>query len=547
MKCCGRFLLTANLLVLIFGLFLLGPPCPDAAAQGKEKSGLITSTDGAFSGYTLFCPLRSTTTCLFDMKGNLVHQWKSEYTPGNSVYLKDNGELLRSVREPERGNFSGGGIGGRILLQAWDGTVLWNYRLADDTRWQHHDIEPLPNGNVLAIAWERKSKAEALAAGRLPSLMGHEQFWPDMILEIKPEPPTGGKVVWEWHIWDHLIQDRDPKKANYGVIKDHPELVDINADGGIDEPSEEERKHLEAIGYIEPRRERPNADWNHTNSVDYNPELDQILISVRRLNEIFVIDHSTTTEEASGHKGGRQGKGGDILYRWGNPRNYRQGTPRDQQLYRQHDARWIPVGFPGEGNITIYNNGNDRPGGVEFSEVFEIVPPAVKGGGYSNKEGRFGPEEPKWSYSAPNKSDLYSGRISGAHRVANGNTLICCGEQGRVFEVTPSGEIVWDFINPIAAESDQNRGDGRGAGRGGRGGPDRPERRDARGATGRGRERGAEGRQGRGGPGGRGGRGSQRALFRATRISPDHPALKGKDLSPKKMPTPEKKVEEFRK
>ena len=57
----------------------------------------------------------------------------------------------------------------------------------------------------------------------------------------------------------------------------------------------------------------------HCNGLDYNSALDQIALSCRGMNEVYIIDHSTTTEEAVGHTGGNAGKGGDILYRWGNP------------------------------------------------------------------------------------------------------------------------------------------------------------------------------------------------------------------------------------
>ena len=83
----------------------------------------------------------------------------------------------------------------------------------------------------------------------------------------------------------------------------------------------------------------------HVNAVAYNAELDQIVLSSPHFNEIWIIDHGTTTEEAKGHTGGRWGKGGDILYRWGNPRAYRNGTKLDQRLFYQHNIQWIPKGL----------------------------------------------------------------------------------------------------------------------------------------------------------------------------------------------------------
>ena len=115
------------------------------------------------------------------------------------------------------------------------------------------------------------------------------------------------------------------------------------------------------------------------NSIDYNPALDQILLSVRGNSEVWIIDHSTTVTQAAGHAGGRCGKGGDLIYRWGNPAAYGRGAQSAQQLIQQHDARWIPAGLPGAGHITIFNNGYDRG----WSSIEEIAPPIDAAGRYT--------------------------------------------------------------------------------------------------------------------------------------------------------------------
>src|SRR5262249_27241070 len=194
--------------------------------------------------------------------------------------------------------------------------------------------------------------------------------------------------------------------------------------------------------------QRVSPDWTHVNAVAYNAELDQVVISVHAFSEIWIIDHGTTTAEAASHAGGRRGKGGDLLYRWGNPAAYKTGTSKDQQLFNQHNAHWIPKGYPGEGNLLVFNNGGRRPGGAH-STVDEIVLPADKDGNYSRSEGKaYGPDKPAWTYAAPKKSDFFSMLISGAQRLPNGNTLICSGNNGTVFEVTPDKEIVWKYVNP---------------------------------------------------------------------------------------------------
>jgi hypothetical protein len=202
-------------LVLSTSLFVFALGQPGSGAPAGDN-GVRRHEEGAFTGYTLVTPLRSTRTHLVDMQGEVVHTWESAYPPGNSVYLQDDGTLLRSAREPRGEIFEGGGIGGRIQRLAWDGTVLWDFPYANEQVWHHHDFEPLPNGNVLLIAWERKTRDEVLAKGRDPALVQDGGLWPDHVVEVKPVGKTSGEIVWSWHIWDHLIQDLDPEKEGYG-------------------------------------------------------------------------------------------------------------------------------------------------------------------------------------------------------------------------------------------------------------------------------------------------------------------------------------------
>jgi len=351
------------------------------------------------------------------------------------------------------GPFGGGpGAGGRVQEFTWEGELVWDFQFPREKGVPHHDIRRLPNGNVLMIVWERKTAAEAVAAGRNPRLQGGSDLQPDFVVEVKPTGKTTGEIVWEWHIWDHLIQDHDSSKAHYGDVASHPELIDVNyTEGWAEQLSDKEVEKLRSLGYLGPAPRRGpgpvGPDWTHTNSVDYNAQLDQIVLSVHAFSEIWIIDHSTTSAEAAGHTGGRSGKGGDLLYRWGNPLAYRAGTVADQQFFAQHDASWIPPGLPGDGHILVFNNGRGRPGG-NYSSVDEIVLPVDKQGRYAREAGRaYGPKEPVWSYVS--KADFYSMHISGAQRLPNGNTLVCSGERGMLLEVTPRKEVVWKYANPV--------------------------------------------------------------------------------------------------
>jgi hypothetical protein len=518
-----------------------------AVPPDTDHTGVLKNTDAAFAGYTLYTPLQSGTTYLVDMAGRVVHTWTDKYPPGQSVYLLDNGHLLRTARERKVDTFHGGGLGGRIREFDWNGKLVWDFDYSTKNRCQHHDIEPLPNGHVLLIAWERKTRQQAIAAGRDPETIDDE-LWPDCVVEVQPTGRRTGRVVWEWHVWDHLIQDHDKTKANFGDVAAHPELIDINYVEGARENvqlPEEELARLRAIGYIG-GQERPRppgppgqaGDWNHTNSVAYNAALDQIVLSVHTFNEIWIIDHSTTTTEAAGHIGGKSGKGGDLLYRWGNPAAYRAGTRADQQLFAQHDADWIPAGCPGAAHILVFNNGRGRSDG-DYSSVDEIIPPVDDAGHYKREAGKpFGPAAPTWTYTASPKSSFFASHISGAQRLPNGDTLIASGEKGRIFEVSREGATVWDYRSPHTGDlvpdhpggprpptNDRSRrtADGR------RPRPDRDQgigdrrNRDRRNANRPPRPGGPPPFGPRGGPGGHDVRS---AIFRATRIAPDHPAVR---------------------
>ena len=415
-------------------------PAPTSTPVATQQTvGLFVDDARAWEGYTLFAPKHYTTTYLIDNAGLLVHAWTGSTTePGQSAYLLENGHLLRAAMT--KGPLStGGGEGGRVEEYDWDGNLVWELDYSTATEMQHHDIHILPNGNLLMLVVEKRTYAEAIAAGFDPSKLDPEiqskgYMLPDTVVEIKPTLPKGGTVVWRWRVWDHLIQDYDATKANYGNVAANPRLID--ADG---------------------TESRIPAFWNHMNSIDYNAALDQIMLSVRGNSEVWIIDHSTTTAEAAGHAGGKSGKGGDLLYRWGNPKAYGAGTQSDQKLYQQHDAEWIPAGYPGAGNITVFNNGLGR----NYSTVDEFTPPVDADGNYALATGAaFGPTSFTWTYKANPPASLFAEAISGAQRLPNGNTLIDDGTHGTFIEVTPGGETVWKYINPVVRDGAADAGRG---------------------------------------------------------------------------------------
>jgi hypothetical protein len=500
------------------------PPRDAEVLDAPSRDGWVS--DAAFPGFTLIGSLKSRRAHLVDMSGTSVHSWLASDTP-SAMCLTERGTLMRCLDlDDDHPIFRGGGASGRIEELDWDGTVLWDFRWDSEEGASHHDFAELPNGNILFIAWDRHTREEALAAGRDPELLEGDELWPDAVYEIRPTRPAGGEVVWSWHAWDHLVQDFDPSAPNYGEPASRPERIDVNGDRNPDPPTEAEdaaeAARMAAMGYgggsdddaaddaqvdagdaaqadagdaapdeAAAEEEDPeeaalkarikDADWMHTNGIDYNPALDQIALSVRRYDEIWIIDHSTTTEEAASSRGGRSGKGGDLLYRWGNPFAYGMGRWEDRQLLGQHNVQWIPAGYLGAGNLLAFDNGTDKDRG--WSTVDEWWAPRDADGNYVREEGQpFGPAEPDWSYAAAEPTDFFSSFISGVQRLPNGNTLVCSGAQGWVFEVTPAGAVVWDWKNPHGIDAEV----------------DEPEEGD---------------------------RFNPRALFRAERYAPDHPGI----------------------
>ena len=469
------------MLVSVLSLAFLSTACapgneeaPTPAAEGEEAedtprpSGLTTHAEATAPGYVLFSPLSSGTTYLLDTDARAVHTWESDYAP-HSLYLLPNGNLLRPGRDPDRSRFEAGGAMGLVQIFDWGGNLLWDWKLSDETRILHHDVEPLPNGNFLAIGWEVKTPEEALAAGRRPDLIPEKGLWSEFIAEIEPLPPDDARIVWSWHVWDHLIQDFDPDAANFGDPAEHPERVDINAGSPELEIDAEELEELRALGYVPEANEEDeddedaeedevDPDFLHINAVDWHPELDQIAMTPPMLNEVWIIARPSSTEEAAG-------PAGDLLYRWGNPKNYGHGAPEEERLFYPHDVQWVPPDYPGGGHLTIFNNGRGRPEG-EWTTLEEIEPPLTADGTYERAPGEaWGPTDLVWSYRAAEPESFFAPFISGAHRLPGGNTFVTSGPDGRFFEVTPSGETVWEYWNPYVGDVQDRDGSQAASGR----------------------------------------------------------------------------------
>lgn len=369
----------------------------------------LVCTAQDFDGYTLYNLQNNSTAYLIDKDGSIAHSWECNSNANYALFLKNDGNLVRQGVSTAA-QLRGAALGGILEEYDKDGNVVWSFTYSTAEYQSHHDFTVLPNGNVLLTAWEVKSTTELLAAGKSST----SEKWPTHIIEVERDG-TGGKIVWEWHIWDHMIQDVDNTKPNFGIVADHPELMNINVAG---------------------KTSRKDGDWFHVNGIDYNAELDQIAFSSRFMSEIFIIDHSTNTAEAASHTGGNTGKGGDFLFRYGNPANY--GSSASKAIASAvHDVRWIENdGRPNGGWLQFFNN----TGGSGGSSVVDAINPTMDGYNYTFSGGSYQPIAHEWRHECKANS---TGQ-SASDRLSNGNVFVAVSRQ-YMYEVDSNDNIVWQY------------------------------------------------------------------------------------------------------
>ena len=449
------------------------------AMQGPSEL-IYWDKENASPGYTIFG-----SGYMIDLEGNFINKWPAL------------GELL------DNGNLMARGGGGREY--DWDGNIVWQHDETRENYHPHHDLVRVFNPKLNAyttmyIANKDLTHEQVIAAGAEPTWSRggtYDGSQMDAVVEVD----MNGNVVWEWWFFDHLVQDKFSDKENYvgrgKKISDYPKKLDINWGG------------------------RVQRDWLHINSMDYNTELDQVAVNSVH-GEFYIIDHGATfiPGDPEGSIRLAASDKGDFIYRWGDPARYGQGDKpsfgRDwtsistghRQMGCCHDIQWIKSGLPGAGNLLVFDNGDRLYQSLQQSGAIEINPYLDANGndtgkyvnppdaGYHNSERTVKKQRSRkisnhviWRYYPKMSSGFISDHGSGCRRMDNGNTLLCGSSEGHLLEVTPEGKRVWEYINPVSAdgiktvitEADYDK----------------------------------------------------HGSFRAYRYGPDHPGLKGKDLTPK--------------
>ena len=429
-------------------------------------------------------------TYLVDTQGNVAHKWKTvapEYE-GLGYFMEKTARLTETGSIIQGLSTNGHSYeGGRVLQELdWEGNLVWEFSDPREGYRYHHAFKRIWNNHLndwtfIFTSQFPMTPEQAVAAGADPAVSWNAA--PDGVVEVDRD----GNVVWEWWTLDHVVQDKNPEWPNYGVLAEHPERFDLNWGPGL------------------------AGDFTHQNALDYNQTLDQIVVNNDRMGEFYVIDHGGTfvAGDFEASKALASGPSGDIIFRWGNPGLYDSGevptynadgdvtSDGDRRLFHHHDTQWIKEGLPGDGNFLVFENGSRRAG-PHRSELIEIDPYA---GTYpdapylSELEPGGGADQVVWNFTSTQPNSFSSRNISGVQRLRNGNTLGVAGRHGHVFQVTPDGEVVWEYIVPVL------RGPGSGL------------ELDAYYKTVMSDS-------------------DDNSIFTARWISPDHPGLAGKDLTP---------------
>ncbi len=406
-------------------------------AQDNTIGTILYNEEATEGGYNLIYPHNQPDVFLLDMCGNVVHKWENadSLRPANVCYLLENSDVMTTYRPADFSDdpiWAGGG-GATIERRTWDNEPIWSFTKNDAEYRLHHDIQPMANGNVLVTAWEQRDSLECIESGRNPENLTSAGMWSEVVWVISPGDDGLGEIIWEWAVWDHLVQDFDSTKSNYGTIADHIDKIDINFGQTLDAA----------------------ADWLHINAIDFDEYSQHIMISVPTFNEIWVVDYGNTTP-------------GEIKWRWGNPMAYDRGDTTDTKLFFQHHTHWLDLALTTNssdyGKIGVFNN-RVQGDTSEYSSVHTLLPMYDE---YENEyivdnsTGTYLPTDFDWTFESPDPNTLYSNIVSSFQRLENGNSLICSGKSGDTREYTQEGELVWHyktpFLNQQGTASPQNQG-----------------------------------------------------------------------------------------
>jgi hypothetical protein len=351
--------------------------------------GLTISKPGVQPGYVIFGAPDGHAYAI-DLKGNVARKWSAPEPGSELQYARPlaNGNLLAQVRSAK--SVVGAAGADSVIEITQDGRIVWKY--SDSTRFLHHDMERMSNGNTLLVC-SKDLDAPQISRKRITD---------DCLIEVDPS----GKIVWEWQTADHIDDLELPHEVRAQIMEGYPSgqrtgLPAPTATRGFDYLHMNAASPIpESAGHTDPRFKPGN-----------------VIVSYRYINTLALVDKDSKK----------------IVWK------------TVGLTIGQHNPHFVPGGLPGTGNLLVFDNGyvdgNTNPYRAStrpYSRVLEINPLD---------------KSIVWEYTAENSNrpiwTFFSHYISGVQRQPNGNTLICEGSNGRIFEVTPTGEIVWEYVNPF--------------------------------------------------------------------------------------------------
>jgi len=393
----------------------------------------IYDPDKCWNGYTIF-QARELGALLIDMNGREVQLWKGLHGFPNK--LLPGGYVLGHTGERN----AAFGMQDQIdLVQVdWEGNIVWKFDRyeyiedpGEEPQWmarQHHDyqregnpvgyyvpgMDPLVDrGNTLILCHKNLKNPK----------ISEKLLLDDVIIETTWD----GEIVWEWVCSDHFDEYGFSEAAKNILCRD-PNIRPVG--GGIGD-----WMHINSMSVLGPNK------WYDAGDERFHP--DNIIWDGRETNIIAIIDKKT----------------GKIVWKVGPDYDTSEELKQLGWIIGQHHAHMIPRGLPGEGNILVFDNGGwagygspnpGSPKGIknalrDYSRVLEFDPITLK------IVWQYTPAEAGFVMPV-DANRFYSPFISSAQRLPNGNTLITEGSGGRIIEVTPNHEIVWEYISPYWGE-----------------------------------------------------------------------------------------------
>jgi hypothetical protein len=397
------------------------------AAPSVYPTGTTIYDPGrAWNGYTVFITPGDQGAVVVDMNGAAVKQWRGYAGgAGGPARVLPGGYVVAGgpVRAPHQESNA-------LIQRDWQGNVVWRFDRTEQvatragaTIWsarQHHD-------------WQREGFAAGYySPGATPSIEGgatlvlahrnvvqpkvaDRRLEDDYLIEVSWD----GEILWEWLASDH-IDELGFSAAARAAIRGAP---------GFNRARDSfDWLHINSATYVGPNR------WHDAGDERFHPA--NVIISSRQANIVAIV-----------------ARDGSIVWRMGPDYRESEALAAIGQVIGQHHPHIVPQGLPGAGNLLVFDNGGAGgygsanaigPNGVGIlgrgsSRVLEIDPITL---------------EPVWSYAMPGRESFkfFSHYISSAQRLENGNTLITEGADGRIFEITRDGEIVWEYVSPYFTE-----------------------------------------------------------------------------------------------